>query len=282
MYEIKIYKSKLKAFYLLLGSLGFVLTLLFLKDFSLKFTLEDFFPIFSILFFGLGMLLGLFQILDYRPQMIITKNGIWDRTSIKEELKWSQIKEIIPIKMYEETFLSVQTDDTYVVPRKKNKLFLKLNSLFGFHDQNINIGNLKINNVELLRLLYQAVDADEKKRQELILNFNPKEEQIDKRVIILKISKYVSISSLLLILTLFSYTFFWIVLIPVGLSAMYLKFNFDFLGNYKVEKYAKKIVYFGMANMLFVLGTYKTFEYKQIDLNEKIHSIKEKIKSHLN
>ena len=33
----------------------------------------------NICFFGLGLPIGLFHLLDRRPQIIINENGIWDR-----------------------------------------------------------------------------------------------------------------------------------------------------------------------------------------------------------
>lgn len=45
-----------------------------------------------ISFFGLMILVGLFQLFDRRPQIIITEQGVWDRTTKEAEIRWEQIQ----------------------------------------------------------------------------------------------------------------------------------------------------------------------------------------------
>ena len=51
-------------------------------------------------FFGLGIPIGLFQTFDRRPQIVINENGIWDRTTNQEEIKWEQIIDAYPLDIF--------------------------------------------------------------------------------------------------------------------------------------------------------------------------------------
>lgn len=65
-----------------------------------------------VCFFGLGIPVGLFHTFDRRPQIIISENGIWDRTTNQDEVKWEQIIEAYPLDIFEQKFISIVTDDT--------------------------------------------------------------------------------------------------------------------------------------------------------------------------
>jgi len=80
MTEIKLFKSPLKSLKLLFISLIFVVAGIWLL---LKTDDSKIISISAILFFGLGLLFGLFNVLDRRPQIIINKTGIWIGHQIK-------------------------------------------------------------------------------------------------------------------------------------------------------------------------------------------------------
>ena len=55
---------------------------------------------FGASFFGLATLVGIFHSVDRRPQIIINENGIWDRTTNQDEIKWEQIKDSYPLDIF--------------------------------------------------------------------------------------------------------------------------------------------------------------------------------------
>jgi len=92
MKEIKLYKSKWKNLGLLIVSCLFVFGgLYFVTDVDSN-TFKVIVGWTSILFFGLGIPIALFNILDWRPQIIINEVGIYDRTIIKDLINWSIIE----------------------------------------------------------------------------------------------------------------------------------------------------------------------------------------------
>jgi hypothetical protein len=80
MTEIKIYKSPWKAIKLILLTSPFVAIALYdIITHSIK--MPPALSWFCLCFFGLGIPLGLFNLLDRRPEMILNQDGIFDRQS---------------------------------------------------------------------------------------------------------------------------------------------------------------------------------------------------------
>ncbi len=90
----------------------------------------------ALAFFGLGLPVGLFQTFDKRPQIVITENGIWDRTTNQDEVKWEQIIEAYPLDIHGQKFISLVTDDTFVFKKNPYKWAAKINEFVGA--QNLN------------------------------------------------------------------------------------------------------------------------------------------------
>src|SRR5688572_20606425 len=59
----------------------------------------------SIRFFGLGYPVGLFHLLDRRPQIIINEAGIFDRTTYKYFINWEVIQDAYPINISAQKFV---------------------------------------------------------------------------------------------------------------------------------------------------------------------------------
>jgi hypothetical protein len=97
MTEIKLYKTTTKGLKIIGMCLPFVVLGLFLLSDATYGTTNYVMSWLCICFFGLGIPVGLFQTFDRRPQIIITENGIWDRTTNQDEVKWEQIIEAYPL-----------------------------------------------------------------------------------------------------------------------------------------------------------------------------------------
>lgn len=150
MTEIKLYKSPIKSLRLFLLSSIFVIPcgwLVFVKGNN---DLKLWFP---LLFFGLGYLISLFHILDRRVQIIITKNGIWDRTTKLDLMNWELIKEVYEIDIYNQKFISIVTNEKLKSKKRIYSWTKYLNRKIGAQDINLNISQIKINNEKLVTLL---------------------------------------------------------------------------------------------------------------------------------
>src|SRR5439155_24563091 len=89
MTEYKIYKSPWKAIrMMLLCSIFVVPSILFLDSSN-----SQWINWMSIIFFGLGYPVGLFQLFDRRPQIIVNEIGIFDRTLHADYINWEIIQD---------------------------------------------------------------------------------------------------------------------------------------------------------------------------------------------
>ena len=91
MTEIKLYKTTTKGLKIIGMCLPFVVMGLWMITDNPYGITEYYMGWFCMCFFGLGIPVGLFQTFDRRPQIIINENGIWDRTTNQDEVKWEQI-----------------------------------------------------------------------------------------------------------------------------------------------------------------------------------------------
>ena len=93
----------------------------------------------TTLFFGLGIPVGLFQLFDRRPQIIIDENSIWNRTTNQNEVKWGQIQGAYPLDVYGQELISLVVDDTFIFKRKQYKWAVKINEAIGVQKLNLHL-----------------------------------------------------------------------------------------------------------------------------------------------
>lgn len=87
MTEIKLYKTTTKGLKIIGMCLPFVAIGLWMIMDNPYGSTEYVMGWVGTCFFGLGLPVGLFQTFDKRPQIVITENGIWDRTTNQDEVK---------------------------------------------------------------------------------------------------------------------------------------------------------------------------------------------------
>jgi hypothetical protein len=142
MTEIKLYKSPLKSLKLTLISSPFVAGGIWLL---LKTNDSRIMATIMTLFFGLGLLIGLFNFFDRRPQIIINETGIWDRTSNQDVINWEFIQEILlPLNLFGQVFVPLVVDPRFV---RRKKLYKWASSI----GKAVNVGNVNLN-VSLINL----------------------------------------------------------------------------------------------------------------------------------
>lgn len=120
-------------------------------------------------FFGLGIPLGIFQILDNRPQIILNETGIFDRTAYKDFINWNVITDAYIAKVHGQEFICLIIKNEVKQYVKGKAAMKKLSLALGFQELNINVGNLNINNTDQLAQFILAMSqADPTHRQNLI------------------------------------------------------------------------------------------------------------------
>jgi hypothetical protein len=166
MTEIKLYKSKQRAIRLILLCTPFVLIgIWMLADKPLIGWL-------SIGFFGLGYPLGIYNLFDKRPMIIINEIGIFDRSANSEFINWELIQDAYPININGQKFICLIINEKFKPSRKKGVTYrstVKLNEAIGAQELNIHLGQIeKIDEIKLTEFILEMSKADKKTKAELI------------------------------------------------------------------------------------------------------------------
>jgi hypothetical protein len=168
MMEYKIYKSPWKAIKLLVGCSLFVAAGIFILTAGKA---NPAMAWLTIIFFGLGIPLGLFQLLDRRPQIIINETGIFDRTAHKDFINWEIIQDAYIVKVRQETFICLVIPEEFEPSAHKSgfkKRMASLSKAIGFQELNISLGNLDVNAERMAQFILTMRSADTVNRQSLI------------------------------------------------------------------------------------------------------------------
>jgi len=124
-----------------------------------------------ILFFGTGIPLGLFQLLDRRPQIIINELGVFDRTVHQDFINWDIIHDAYLVRMHQQQFICLVVDEQFEPSKSKSKFgqkMARLSKAIGFQELNINVGNVDVDAERLLAFILAMRTADQPNRETLI------------------------------------------------------------------------------------------------------------------
>lgn len=173
MTEYKLYKSRRKAAKLLLPSSLFVFAGIYLMN---QPNTSKAMAWLCILFFGLGILLGLFQLLDRRPQIIVNELGLFDRTIHQDFINWEIIHDAYLVSLHRQRFICLVVDGQFEPSKTKGRLTQKMAGLskaMGFQELNINVGNVNVKADKLLEFILAVRTAERPKREAVLRNALP-------------------------------------------------------------------------------------------------------------
>ena len=171
MTEFKLYKRPLKGLRIFALTIPFVAIGIWMINKEPVGTTNYIMGWISTCFFGLGIPVGLFQTFDRRPQIIITENGIWDRTTKQDEIKWEQIQEAYPLDIYKQKFVSLVVDDTFIMKKNLHKWVAKLNEAIGAQKINLLISQLKIDEFTMTNFINEIISTEKGNRQTIIKKY---------------------------------------------------------------------------------------------------------------
>ena len=126
---------------------------------------------FAIGFFGLGYPLGIWQLLDSRPQIIINEIGIFDRTTHHDFINWEIIQDAYLADIHRQTFICLVVAEGFEPSRSKGKFkrgLADLNKAMGFQELNISLGSVSIDARRLAGFILAMRDADKPERSFLV------------------------------------------------------------------------------------------------------------------
>lgn len=171
MTEIKLYKRPLKGLKIFALTIPFVVIGIWMINKEQIGTTNYIMGWLCTCFFGLGIPVGIFQTFDRRPQIIITENGIWDRTTKQDEIKWEQIKGAYPLDMYKQKFVSIIVDDTFELKKDLYKWTAKLNEAIGAQKVNLLISQLKIDEHTMTKFINEIIATEKENRPNIIKKY---------------------------------------------------------------------------------------------------------------
>ncbi len=145
MEEFRLYKSPWKAVKLLAGSAAFVAIGCWMLG---QPDAPRWAAWMSIGFFGLGIPVSLFQLLDRRPQIIVNDVGVFDQMMHHEFINWEIIQDVYLAEVNKQAFICLMVDKSFEPSRRKGKFKQGVASLskgMGFQELNISLGFVNVN-----------------------------------------------------------------------------------------------------------------------------------------
>ena len=171
MTEIILTKTPLKAIRIFLLSIPFVAIGIWMMVSKDVFTFDWIMGLLCSGFFSLGLFVGLFHFFDKRPQIIINENGIWDRTTKQDLIKWDFIKEAYPISIYRQRFISLVVNDGFEFKTKQYKWATKLSEGIGAQKLNIQVSQIKIDENRLTDFINTMIKVNKVDRIKIIKEY---------------------------------------------------------------------------------------------------------------
>lgn len=269
MTELKIYKTTSKGLKLIGMTLPFVLIGVWMIFESQLGSTNYIMGWIGTCFFGLGIPIGLIQLFDRRPQILINENGIWDRTTKQDEIKWEQIVDAYPLDIFDQKFVSIVSDDSFVFKKKPYKWAAKLNKAIGVQNLNLHLGQTNVDENKLTELIQSLAKAEKKDRKKIIQSFKIKRNEFSVSSI-LKVLVYISISIALLLLSLTGITAFMTIMIIMGIGAITARWYWGSTEKSIIRQYAGIITWFGLINMVLCLATLKSYDYVSENAGRKL------------
>lgn len=126
----------------------------------------------NIGFFGLGYPVGIFHLLDRRPQIIINEIGIFDRTINSDIINWEIIRDAYPINIHQQKFVCLVVDEEFRPSRKKGLLYkqtVKFNEAIGAQELNISLGQIQIDVIKLTEFILLMLKATAVDKNNLLI-----------------------------------------------------------------------------------------------------------------
>ena len=128
----------------------------------------------NICFFGLGYPVGLFHLLDRRPQIIINELGIFDRTTYSKFINWEVIFGAYPIDISGQKFVCLLVDEKYEPSRRKApdaigaKTMSTLSKEIGAQELNISLGQVVVDDKKLTEFILAMIKVKPENRSDML------------------------------------------------------------------------------------------------------------------
>jgi len=278
MTEIKLYKSNWRGIKLIALTLPFVIIGIWMISKEQNGTFDFYMGWFITSFFGLGIPLGIFTLLDKRAQIIINEIGIFDRTLKQGIIKWEQIIEAYPIDIHDQKFISIVVDETFEFKKSQYKWAEKLNELVGAQKLNLNLSQIKIDENKLSELINKISNSEKNERLNFIRAFSSNQKLIP-NFDYQNFSLYFLILVVFVVLSLSNFIAFMSIIILMGISGLIARWFRGTNNKTKLYQYAKIMTILGFINMVVLLLMFEIYDSTSNKIGIKITNEIENYKS---
>ena len=168
MQELKLYKSPWKAVKLLVGCVAFVGASYVMVGSP---GAPQWAAWLGLVFFGLGALVSLFQLLDRRPQIVVNDVGIFDRMMHHEFINWEIIRDVYLAEINSQKFICLVVDREFEPSRRKGKFrqgVAGINKEMGFQELNISLSFVRVDAFRLAEFILAMRNAAPAERETLV------------------------------------------------------------------------------------------------------------------
>lgn len=168
MNEFQLYKSPKKALQLMLMCSGFVAISYFMLD---RADAPQWVAWAGMGFFGLGFPVGIYQLLDRRPHIIVNEFGVFDRHSHHEFINWKIIQDVYVATVQGQQIICLVVDEAFEPSRKKGRFgrgVASINKEMGFQELNISLGFVSVNVLRFAEFILAMRNAERPARKGLV------------------------------------------------------------------------------------------------------------------
>lgn len=168
MVEFRLYKSPKKALQLLLGCAAFVAISCVMLG---RPDAPQWVAWAGIGFFSLGFPVGIYQLLDRKPQIIVNEFGVFDRHSHHEFINWEIIQDVYVATVHNHSIICLVVDEAFEPSRRKSRLeqgVARVNKEMGFQELNIALGFVSVDAMRFAEFILAMRNAERPVREELV------------------------------------------------------------------------------------------------------------------
>lgn len=269
MAEIKLYKSSGKGFKIIALSLPFVMIGIWVILREQNGTFDYYMGWFTTLFFGLGVLIGIFTFFDKRVQIIINENGIFDKTLKQGQIEWKHIIEAYPLDISDQKFISIIVNEAFDSETKQYKWVEKLNEIIGAQKLNLNLSQIKVDEIKLSELINKLIHSEKNERSNHIRIFLSNQ-KLNTTFEFHNYLLYLFILIILIVASLSNFTAFMTIIVIMGCSALIAKWYSGTNNKSLIYKWSKIITFLGFMNMIVLLFIFEIYDFTSNKIGIKI------------
>lgn len=259
MTEIKLYKSRWKGIKLIALTLPFVIIGFWMISKEQNGTFDYIMAWICVSFFGIGILIGIFNLLDNSARIIINENGILDRTLKQGIIKWEQIIEAYPLDIQNQKFIAIVVDETFEFKKRQYKWAENLNKLVGAQKLNLNLSQIEINENKLSDLINKIANSEKNERLNFIRTFISNQ-KLETNFNYQNFIIYFFVLIGLAMVSLSNFIAFMTIIILMGISALIVKWYSGTNNKTKLYKYARIMTYLGFINLVILLLFFEIYD----------------------